>query len=225
MQSKFYNRYKITHKNGDAEEINAVNLVEALNNMEITEEFSPVLQTYMEEEGIRTLVADMPAEVPFTAVVAEGSGGSIATPVSGVIHAGDQIALKAIPARNYEFVNWKMNDSIISDQESLVYTMPELHGEASAVFKATFRLADVEWTTAVDPDGATGAGVVAFPASGSTPANEALSLIAVEAEGYTFDHWERNGQTLSDNKILNTTVEPLAENETACIYVAVFNAV
>ena len=222
MQSKSYNHYRITHKDGNVEEINAVNLVEALNNMEIKEEYSPVLQTYMTEEGVRTLVADMPAEVPFTSVVAEGAGGSIATPLSGVIHVGDQIALKAIPARNYVFVNWKMNGKVISEEASLVYTMPDLNGEASAVFTATFKLADVAWTTVVEPAEATGEGCLAFPGSGTTPANGSLSLLAVAKGAYAFDHWERNGVSLGTNEMLTTEVEPLADSESACVYKAVF---
>ena len=89
MQSKLYNSYRITHKSGSVEEINAENLIEALKNLAIKEEFDPVLQTYMYAENIKTLVADLPEEVPFTAVVSESSGGSIATPVSGTVHAGD----------------------------------------------------------------------------------------------------------------------------------------
>ena len=222
MQTKLYNSYRITHKSGSVEEINAENLVEALKNMSIEESFDPVLQTYMQAQGVKTLVTDMPAEVPFTAVVAEGSGGSIATPASGVIHVGDQIALKAIPAPNYEFVNWKMNDVVISEEASLVYTMPELQGEASAVFKATFRLAPVNWTTAVSPAEATSDGAVTFPASGTTPANGTVSAIAVNSEHYVFDHWERNGVSVGTNKILSADATVPAEGETSVVYTAVF---
>lgn len=222
MQTKLYNSYRITHKSGTVEEINAENLIEALKNSNIDESFDPVLQTYMTAEKIRTLVADMPEEIPFTAVVSENAGGSIATPVSGTVHAGDQIALKAVPARNYVFVNWKMNDVVISESADLLYTFPELKGEASAVFKATFRLADVQWTTAVSPAEATGDGAVTFPPSGATPANGTASAIAVDSEHYTFDHWERNGESVGTNKILSAECTPLAEGEASAVYTAVF---
>lgn len=222
MQTKLYNSYRITHKSGTVEEINAENLIEALKNANIDESFDPVLQTYMTAEKIRTLVADMPEEIPFTAVVSENAGGSIATPVSGTVHAGDQVALKAVPARNYVFVNWKMNDVVISESADLLYTFPELKGEASAVFKATFRLADVQWTTAVSPAEATGDGAVAFPPSGTTPANGTASAIAVDSEHYTFDHWERNGESVGTNKILSAECTPLAEGEASAVYTAVF---
>lgn len=224
MQSKLLNSYRITHKSGSVETINAENLIEALSNIQISEELDPVLQTYMTEEGIRTLVADAPSEVPFSSVVNDSAGGSIATPLSGTVHVGDQISFKAIPARNYVFKNWKMNDVIVSENAEFIMTFPELHGEASAVFKATFELAPVEWTAEVDPDTATGAGVVVFPASGVSPANGSVGIIAVEAEGWVFDHWERNGVSLGTNKILSATAEPLAEGETSAVYKAVFTS-
>ena len=222
MQTKLLNAYRITHKNGSVENINAENLVEALNNMEIDESYSPVLQTYMTEEGIRTLVADLPEVVPFTAVVNDEAGGSIATPVSGNVHAGDQLSFKAIPARNYVFKNWKMNDVVVSESAEFVFTFPELNGEASAVFKATFEPAPVTWTTEVYPPEATGDGAVTFPASGVTPASGTVSAIAVDSEHYTFDHWERNGISVGTNKILSAEAEEPAEGETSVIYKAVF---
>lgn len=222
MQTKIYNSYRITHKNGNVEEVVAQNLIDALSNMEVSEEYSPVLQTYMQAEGIRTLVNDFPSEFPFTSVVAEGGGGSIATPLSGTVHVGDKLAFKAIPARNYTFVNWKMNGTVISEEADFVLTMPELRGDASAVFTATFKLADVAWTTEVSPAEASGAGCVAFPPSGVTEANEALGIIAVAETGYVFDHWERNGVSLGTNKILDVNVAPLADTETSAVYKAVF---
>jgi hypothetical protein len=190
--------------------------------MEIAEGFSPVLQTYMTEKGIRTLVNDMPEEVPFTAVVNEEAGGSIATPVSGTVHAGDQLSFKAIPARNYVFVNWKMNDKVISESAEFVYTFPDLKGDASAVFKATFEKAPVSWTTAVSPAGATSDGAFTFPASGVTPADGTVSAVAVASEHYTFDHWERNGVSVGTNNILSTEATEPAEGETSVVYTAVY---
>ena len=225
MQTKLLNAYRITHKNGSVENINAENLVEALSNMEIDESYSPVLQTYMTEEGIRTLVADALSEVPFTSVVNDTAGGSIATPLSGTVHAGDQLSFKAIPARNYVFKNWKMNDVIVSENPEFVFTFPELHGEASAVFKATFEKAPVEWVTAVSPAEATADGAFTFPASGVTPADGTVSAVAVASEHYTFDHWERNGVSVGTNKILSAEADEPAEGEAEVVYTAVFTEV
>jgi len=225
MQSKLYNSYRITHKSGAVEEINAENLIEALSSMSIKEEFDPVLQTYMYAQGIRTLVSDLPEEVPFTAVVNEGSGGSIATPVSGTVHVGDQLSFKAIPARNYVFKNWKMNDVVVSEEAEFVMTFPDLKGDASAVFKATFEKAPVEWVTAVNPPEATADGAFTFPANGVTPADGTVSAVAVNSEHYTFDHWERNGVSVGTNKILSAEADEPAEGEAEVVYTAVYTEV
>lgn len=225
MQTKSYNRYRITHKNGDVEDVNAQTLIEALENMGVSEEHSPVLQTFMVEQGVKTLVADIPAEVPFTAVVSEGAGGSIATPVSGTVHVGDKVAFKAVPARNYVFKNWKLNDVVISENAEFVCIFPDLHGEASAVFKATFELAPVNWSAEVSPAEATSAGVTVFPPSGVSPANGNVGIIAVEKDGWTFDHWERNGEVVGTNAILSAQATSLAEGETSAVYTAVFTEV
>ena len=223
MQVKELNAYQITHKNGSVENINAENLVQALQSMEVSEDYSPVIQTYMKEENIRTLVEDVPSEIVFSAVVAENGGGSIATPSSGKVHVGDQLAFKAIPARNYVFVSWSLNGNVISHDADMLLVMPELPaGMTSAVFTATFALAPLAWVTAVSPAEATGDGAVAFPASGTTPANADVSAIAVDSEHYTFDHWERNGVSVGTNKILDVEATPLAEGETSCIFTAVF---
>lgn len=223
MQSKIYNAYRITHKNGNVEDINALDLVQALENMDTAETESKVLQAFLVKENVRTLVDDEPAEITFTAVVADGATGSIATPSSGTIHAGDQITLEAIPAKNYEFVSWKMNGDVISEDASLLYTMPDLGaGLSSVVFTATFKLQDVKWTTKVSPEGAGTVGCIAFPVSGTTKANENASFLAAAEDKYTFDHWERNGVNIGTDKLLTLSVSPLAETETECIYTAVF---
>lgn len=223
MQIETLNSYRITFKNGVIENINAKNLIEALENTSVKEADSPVVQTFMVKENIATVVETLPAEVLFTAVIADGGEGALATPSSGKIHVGDSIALKAVPADGYEFVSWSRNGEVISTEASFIYEMTELaENEDTAVFTATFALAPLAWTSEVSPDEATGAGCVAFPESGTTKIGETVSLIAVEADGYTFDHWERNGESIGTNKILTTTAEPLAEGEESAVYRAVF---
>lgn len=225
MQTKIYNAYRITHLNGSVEDINALDLVQALENMEIPETESKVQQAFLVKENVRTLVEDEPSEILFSAVVAEGSGGSIATPSSGKIHVGDILNFKAIPARNYEFVSWKLNGDVISTEASMNFTMPELaSGIDTAVFTATFKLSAVSWTTAVEPAEASSAGCIAFPTSGTTEANAEAEFLAVTKDGFTFDHWEVNGESVSTNELLQAIVTPLAEGETARIYKAVFTA-
>lgn len=225
MQTKVFNAYRITHKNGSVEDINALDLIQALENMEIPETESPVLQTFLIKEGIKTLVEDEKAEIAFTSVVAESGGGSIATPAAGRIHVGDMVQFKAIPDRNYEFVSWELNGVKISEEATINLVMPELQGGVdTAVFVATFKLADVAWTSAVEPAEASAAGCIAFPTSGTTAANGSLELLAVAKDGFEFDHWERNGASLSENELATVEVAPLAEGEQACVFKAVFRA-
>lgn len=225
MQTKVFNAYRITHENGSVEDINALDLVQALENMEIPETESSVVQTFLVKKGIRTLVEDEPTEILFNAVVAENGGGSIATPATGKIHVGDMVQLKAMPARNYQFVSWKLNNVEISTQETINLVMPALQsGIDTAVFTATFKLADVAWTTEVEPAEASTAGCIAFPTSGTTEANAGNEFLAVPKEGFVFDHWEVNGESVSENELLQTTVTPLAEGEVSRIYKAVFRA-
>lgn len=224
MQTKVFNAYRITHKNGSIEDINALDLVQALENMETPDTESKVIQAFLVKENVRTLVEDEPDEIIFSAIVAEGGTGSIATPASGKVHVGDQIALKAIPARTFTFVNWKLNGEVISTEADLVFTMPKLANLDTAMFVATFRLADVSWTANVLPNEASVAGSIAFPAHGTTEANKELELLAVPSEGYTFDHWERNGINISDSKLLKTEATPLNEKEESVVYTAVFTA-
>lgn len=224
MQTKVFNAYRITHENGSVEDINALDLVQALENMEIPETESSVVQTFLIKKGIKTLIEDEKAEVMFSTVVSDNAGGSIATPASGRIHTGDQIALKAIPAKNYAFVSWALNGITISKEASLNFIMPPLpKGLNTAVFTANFKLANVEWTTEVSPAGAGSAGCIAFPSSGSIEANGTLELLAVAKDGYTFQHWERNGEVLTENELATIAVTPLAEGEDTCVYKAVFS--
>jgi hypothetical protein len=103
--------------------------------------------------------------------------------------------------------------------------MPELQGGVdTAVFVATFKLADVAWTSTVEPAEASAAGCIAFPTSGTTAANGSLELLAVAKDGFEFDHWERNGASLSENELATVEVAPLAEGEQACVFKAVFRA-
>ena len=53
---------------------------------------------------------------------------------------------------------------------------------------------------------------------------EELKNMFMDTESIYTLEIERNGETLSTNKILNTEVTPLAEGEKTCTYVAVFTA-
>lgn len=56
MQIKAFNTYKIIHKNGHEEVINAEDLSTALQNMVVSEETSPVISVFMQSEDVRTIL-------------------------------------------------------------------------------------------------------------------------------------------------------------------------
>lgn len=223
MQTKIYNAYRLTHKNGSIEDINALDLVQAIENMETPETESRLIQAVLVKENVKTLVEDRPTEITFKTIVKDTSTGSIATPAQGTLHVGDKITLQAVAKRNFTFVKWEMNGVTIGLEDTILFTIPELEeGLTDIVFTAVFELSPIDWTTEVEPQEASGAGCLAFPAQGTTEANGTLSLLAVQDGEYTFDHWERNGKEVSTNKLLSTEVVPLEENEATCIYKAVF---
>ena len=152
MQIKKLNSYRITFKNGKIENINAQNIIEALEN--VTQKDSPVVQVFMRAEGVDTVAEELPPEIFFTSVVAENAGGSIATPASGKVHEGDSLAFKAIADTGYVFVSWSRNGEVISQEPSFIYEMKALaEGEDTAVFTATFKKAPISWVSGVAPEG------------------------------------------------------------------------
>lgn len=58
MQYKALNCYRIIHKDGTEERINAETTVQAIENMTTEEEVSPVISLSMLEEDIRTVILE-----------------------------------------------------------------------------------------------------------------------------------------------------------------------
>jgi hypothetical protein len=227
MQTKIMSGYIVNHFNGTVENIVAETMEQALENMSVTEETSPVTSAVRKQTGLRTIIDDLPSEVTLAVSLADGlsDSGCIATPSTATVHSGDVIKLQAVPARTYEFTSWVYGGKVLSTDMEFTYTVPELGDGVTAMeITANFRLSSVSWTTAVSPNEASTAGCIAFPTSGTTPANGNQQFIEVPVDGYTFDHWERNGVSLGTNQILEDTVAPLAQTEESAVYTAVFTA-
>lgn len=65
MIIKALNSYRVIHKNGAIEDINADSIMTALNNLTISEEESVVLNVSLVKEDVRTLVEEPePEPVP-----------------------------------------------------------------------------------------------------------------------------------------------------------------
>lgn len=223
MQTKNLNTYKITHENGRVDFISSENAKQAVASVDDIEH-TPVVALLRTAKNVKVLLNDVPAVITLQTTITGGEG-SIATPSVGELHSGDSVKLKCIPARNYEFVAWKLDNEVVSTEAEFLLTVPEVEeGVELLSYVAEVKLSDVSWTSAVTPSEAGTAGCLAFPVEGTVKANENISLIAIEKEGYTFDHWERNGESIGTNNILEATVTPLAEGEVSCVYTAVFTA-
>jgi len=214
MEPRKLNMYRLSHKGGQVDTVGAQSMIDALRVADETE--SPVVQAFMLSEGID--VAPTPLEVLLRVDVAEAGTGT-ASPATAQVHEGDRITLTAFPAAGHVFDGWKLNGEVVSNESEWLFTVPELlPGEDTLVVTAAFSLADISWTTEVSPAGAVSAGCVAFPSSGTVSAGGDISCIASDGDGWSFDHWETGGQTLSGERILETEA-PLAGTP---VYTAVF---
>ena len=214
MEPRKLNMYRLSYKDGQVDSVGAQSMIDALRVADETE--SPVVQAFMLSEGID--VAPTPLEVLLRVDVAEADTGA-ASPATAQVHEGDRITLTAYPAAGYVFSGWKINGEIVSNESTWLFTVPELlPGEDTLVVTAVFVLDKIGWNTEVSPAEAAAAGCIAFPSSGLTEAGGDISCIASDGTGWSFDHWEVDGQMLSGERILNTEA-PLSGTPT---YTAVF---
>lgn len=219
MTTRDLNTYRLTFKDGTTESINATGLVQAIENASKDDAVVPIVQTFMTAQGVATVVEELPTEVLFTAVVADPAGGSIATPANGSIHVGDSISLRAIPATGWQFVRWERNGEVIGTEEILTYEMSPLsEGEDTCVFVAVFAESERKCSLSVSPADATGDGCMAFPPKLSVLPGQEVSAVAVTGEGWKFDRWERDGETVGTHIVLAADATDALEQE----YVAVF---
>jgi len=125
-------------------------------------------------------------EVTYTLSVTASppSGGRVSlSPAGGTYDAGTKVTLTAIPTQGHIFDHWSGDATGTSKSITLV-----MDGDKSvtANFKAQYTL-----NTNVDP----GSGGTITPASGTYDADSEVTITAVAAPGYTFDHW--SGDTTS----------------------------
>ncbi len=119
------------------------------------------------------------------------TGGGSVSPPSGIFDAGSTVTLTAAPAAGYRFDRWYGDASGTSATFTVTMNSDKT---TSAAFRKVYAL-----TTSVSP---AGSGTVT-PASGSYDAGAILTLIAQDASGYRFDHWEGDA---SGNVTANLTM-------------------
>ncbi len=109
---------------------------------------------------------------------------------------GSSVTLLAVPATGYEFVNWTESGSVVSTDESYVFTVT-----SDRNLVANFQLITLQVTTEVNPvEGGTAGG------GGSYPYGSSVTLVATPATGYEFVNWTESGSEVSTQESYVITV-------------------
>ena len=126
-----------------------------------------------------------------------------ATPASGGTVTGGgsylystQCTITASPNTGYDFVNWTLNGSPVSNSLSYTFTV-----SAAAEYVAHFQIQSFQITANASP---TNGGTVS--GAGTYDYGQTCTLTATPATGYTFINWTRNGTVVSTDPSYAFTV-------------------
>lgn len=131
-------------------------------------------------------------------------GGST-TPGTGAheVYIGESLAIEAMAATGYHFVNWSGGDNVTIADVNRIATTAMLSGDADIV--ANFERNDkpATMTMAVSGSGSTNPGV----GSHSVNTGESLLISAQAADGYHFTNWSATSDAaIANDRGLSTTV-------------------
>jgi uncharacterized repeat protein (TIGR02543 family) len=158
-----------------------------LSKEELPMEIPPIVPPDIETEQYILNTSIFPAE-----------SGTV-VPSGGVFASGSQILLTALPAPGYIFDHWE--GDVSGTSSSITITM-----DRDKVVHAYFKEIQPEiysLSVSVDPAG-TGT-VTAAPPGGSYPAGTLVTVTAVPAMGYKFDHW--SGDASGTSSTVTITVD------------------
>lgn len=114
----------------------------------------------------------------------------------GSFEYGSQATAEAEPQEGWDFVHWKENDQVLS--EDLSYTFQV---EADRSLTAVFQPEVYELTVTADPSGA---GTVS--GGGAYDWGAEITLEALANEGWVFSHWSEGDATVSEQPVLTLVV-------------------
>ena len=124
--------------------------------------------------------------------VVPASAGTITG--DGVYHVGDEVTLTATASDGYEFLNWRIDGSVVSSDNPFTFTMPAADVQLTAHFKE----AGIETYTltlaALPADGGTVVG------GGEYEEGDVVTVAAIANSGYVFVNW-----TNETNDVVSTT--------------------
>ena len=150
---------------------------------------------------------EMPATVyNITVSASPGTGGSVSG--TGAYACGSSCTLTATANTGYTFVNWTKNGQQVSTSATYSFTVTE-----SGNYVANFSQNSYTISASANPsNGGTVSG------AGSYNHGSTCTLTATPNSGYIFDHWTKNGTTITGGATISFAV---TENAT---YVAYFTA-
>lgn len=152
-----------------------------------------VTATSVQNPSVASTVTVIVTDTDYTlSLVAEPQGaGSVSG--GGTIASGGSMAIIASPNAGYQFIGWYLDDKKISDQPN--YTVTNI--KSNMTLKAKFQNNSCYVTVKKNHNSA---GDVT--SSQSVPYNGSLTLSAKPKDGYHFDGWVENNNTISrDSKI------------------------
>jgi len=139
--------------------------------------------------------------VKYDLTITSTAGGSVSTPGEGTFTYDEAsvVDLVAKPASGYRFVNWTGEMDDIADVEDATTTIMINGGYSiTANFAAVYELAI----------SSTEGGSVTAPGEGSSAYNQGtvVNLVAEAEEGYRFENWTGDVDTIADINAATTTI-------------------
>lgn len=154
------------------------------------------------------------ADYNFSVVIDPENAGTVGN-TSNTYNMGDEVSLTATAATGYEFVNWTLGATELSDESPFIFTMPAEDVEITANFKLT----DYTLTALVDP---VDAGTISLdPEKDYYNMGDEIELEATPASGYRFVNWMSNSQVLGADAVLDFTM-PAADASITAHFMEVF---
>ena len=125
--------------------------------------------------------------------------GSPTGPTTGSYTNGQQCTVYAVANSNYTFTNWTENGQVVQGAGA-TYTFPVT---ANRTLVANFTYNPPTYTITVSANPSNGGTV---SGGGQYQQGQTCTLTATNNPGFTFDHWTRNGTTISGGATISFTV-------------------
>lgn len=148
--------------------------------------------------GNRTFTAVF-ERLPVNYTVSVTTLGSGTVTGGGSYREGTAVTAAAAPASGYRFVEWRENNTKVSDSTSYSFNI-----DKNRTLTAVFEKVETPPVSYIVSLNATPGGTVT--GSGSYEENTAVTVTAAPAEGYHFVEWQEDGETISDDVSYQFTI-------------------